>query len=68
MTEALNLREELFSDLRLEETLNADVAREMDVTTLLKHVQGEIDRFTDGADQADDITMLGLEYKGKVKG
>ena len=68
VTEALNLQEELFSDLRLEETLNADVAREMDVTTLLKHVQSEIDRFTDGADQADDITMLGLEYKGKVKG
>lgn len=68
VTEALNPRQELFSDLRLEETLNADGAREMDMTTLLKHVQSEIEGFTDGAEQADDITMLGLEYRGKVTG
>lgn len=65
VTEALNRDQELFSDARLEAVLNAEVARRMDVTGLLRHVKQEIDRYAAGADQADDITMLGLEYKGR---
>ncbi len=65
VTEALNPEQALFSEPRLEATLNAEAARNMDVTRLLKHVKQEIDLFAAGAEQADDITMLGIEYKGR---
>ena len=65
VTEALNPAQTLFSDARLETTLNAEAARKMDVTSLLKHIKQEIDLFAAGAEQADDITMLGIEYKGR---
>jgi serine phosphatase RsbU (regulator of sigma subunit) len=65
VTEALNHEQVQFSDARLEAVLNSDDAKRMDVTQLLKHIKEELDRFTAGAEQADDITMLGLEYKGK---
>ncbi len=29
-----------------------------------KELKAEIDKFADGAEQADDITMLALRYKG----
>ncbi|NLX25758.1 MAG: SpoIIE family protein phosphatase [Lentisphaerae bacterium] len=63
VTEAQNPEQTLFSEPRLEATLNGEAARNLDVTRLLKHVKQEIDRFAAGADQADDITMLGIEYK-----
>jgi len=66
VTEALNCEQALFSDARLEAIMNTGAARRMDVTGLLKHVKREIDLFAAGAEQADDITMLGLEYKGRA--
>ena len=65
VTEALNPGQALFSESRLEATLNAEAARNMDVARLLRHIKQAIDLFAAGAEQADDITMLGIEYKGR---
>jgi serine phosphatase RsbU (regulator of sigma subunit) len=65
VTEALNHEQVQFSDARLEAALNTDIARRLDMTELLMHIKNELDMFTAGAEQADDITMLGLEYKGR---
>ncbi|MDX9868618.1 MAG: SpoIIE family protein phosphatase [Kiritimatiellia bacterium] len=67
VTEALNPEQALFSERRLEATLNGGAARDMDVTRLLRHIKQEIDRFAEGAEQADDITLLALEYKGRER-
>ena len=61
-TEAINLKEELFGEDRLEQTIN----RYKDETpeTILKSIKREMDIFVGEADQFDDITMLCLHYKG----
>lgn len=64
VTEALNPAGELFSPDRLKATLNTPAARAMNVTALLGHVAREVQLFAAGAEQADDITMLAIEYKG----
>ena len=59
VTEALNQQGEFFGDQRLEDVLDSHLGdgAESLVNTLLD----EIKRFTNGADQADDITMLSLQ-------
>jgi sigma-B regulation protein RsbU (phosphoserine phosphatase) len=61
VTEAMDLNGELWGDERLKDAL----ARYVDVSSqeLTDFIKKEIDRFTDGAEQADDITMLALRYK-----
>ena len=54
----MNIEEEQFSAPRLMETANRHEGGEM--TGLLEFVKQEIDLFVGGAEQADDITMLGL--------
>jgi|WetSurMetagenome_2_1015567.scaffolds.fasta_scaffold01343_7 serine phosphatase RsbU (regulator of sigma subunit) len=65
VTEALNQEQVLYSYASLEAALNTENAAQMDVRRLLEHVSQELDRFTASAEQADDITMLALEYKGR---
>jgi sigma-B regulation protein RsbU (phosphoserine phosphatase) len=63
VTEAMNGREELFEESRLESSLrrlNGAPLKEM-----LEGIDADLMRFADGAPQADDITMLALQYKGK---
>ncbi len=63
VTEAVNNEEELFTDPRLWETANANLDKPLkEFTEAIKY---EIDEFADGAEQADDITMLIMRYKGK---
>jgi sigma-B regulation protein RsbU (phosphoserine phosphatase) len=62
ITEAVNNEEELFSDPRLLETANRYVDLPLNVFTT--SIKQEIDIFADGAEQADDITMLVLRYRG----
>ena len=64
VTEAMNKNEELFGDERLME-LMSEKAREAAEGTLspeqlVQAVSGTISQFADGAEQADDITMLAL--------
>ena len=61
--EAMNGREELFEESRLESSLqrlNGAPLKEM-----LEGINADLMQFADGAPQADDITMLALQYKGK---
>ena len=62
VTEAANTDYDMFGEARLYETVNNHLdlpGREF--TTMIKH---EIDMFSDGAEQTDDITMLALRYYG----
>ena len=65
VTEAMNSGKELFAVRRLAEALNAN--RDAAPQQLLSSVKKEIDRFADGAEQADDITMLALNILNPAK-
>ncbi len=62
VTEAMNNKDELFSDPRLLET--AKNCNESDLKAFTGSIKREIDAFAEGAEQADDITMLAMRYKG----
>ncbi|MCL2029906.1 MAG: SpoIIE family protein phosphatase [Oscillospiraceae bacterium] len=67
VTEAVNRENSLFSDPRLLETANrlvSDGSGGLSLQDFTVSVKREIDRFAEGAEQADDITMLVLRYKG----
>ena len=64
VTEALNKAEELYGDDRLEECLNRLGARRLKIEEIMSEVKRSLDDYVDGAPQSDDITMLGLKYKG----
>jgi sigma-B regulation protein RsbU (phosphoserine phosphatase) len=59
VTEAMNNKNELFSDPYLIEVANRCVT--FSVKELITKIKEEVDIFADGAEQADDITMLALE-------
>jgi len=59
VTEAMNRSYELFSDAKLLET--AEKYKDTSPLELLPIIKKEIDKFADGAEQADDITMLALK-------
>jgi sigma-B regulation protein RsbU (phosphoserine phosphatase) len=62
ITEAVNNKNELFSDPLLLETANRYI--DLPLKDFTESIKNEIDIFADGAEQADDITMLILRYKG----
>lgn len=64
VTEALDPNEELFGEDRLHDALNSDEGRELSVYKLLPYLRAELIEYAHGAEQADDITMLGLTYCG----
>lgn len=64
VTEATDIHQELYGEERLENALNA--SKELPVEELLSQIKTSVYEFFGEADQFDDITMLGLEYKGKV--
>jgi sigma-B regulation protein RsbU (phosphoserine phosphatase) len=68
VTEALNPELELFGEDRLRAALNADAGRERSVAELLPYLRSVLDDYARGAEQADDITMLGLTYQGQETG
>ena len=53
---------------RLRAALNADAGRAMAVEALLPYIRAELEAFAQDAEQADDITMLGLTYHGPKTG
>lgn len=66
VTEATNADNELYGSERLNAVLTANAGRSPRV--ILDAVKSDIDGFVDKADQFDDITMLCLEFKEKMKG
>lgn len=63
VTEAENHSLTLFGSERLIEMANNYLG--MPIKEFVVSIKNEVDRFTKGAEQADDITMLTLRYKGK---
>lgn len=59
VTEAMNKSQELFSDKLLLETVNR-IPGEMSAKEMLQTIKAEVDLFADGAEQADDITLLSV--------
>ena len=62
VTEATNRAEELFSMERLRGVLDARTSQEP--PELIRSVLANVDRFAEGTAQADDITMLCLQFRG----
>lgn len=61
VTEALNPTEELYGEDRLLETMNREDVKNQPIEKVVEAVQEDIHVYADGAEQADDITMLLLE-------
>jgi len=62
VTEAVNRKDELFNNPRLLESANSYL--DLPLKEFAVSVRRDIDKFAEGAEQADDITMLVLRYKG----
>jgi sigma-B regulation protein RsbU (phosphoserine phosphatase) len=60
VTEAENKRQDLFSEEKLQELLAN--SGEVCARKIIDLVKAEIDTFTEGVEQSDDITMLSLSY------
>ena len=60
VTEATNVNNELYGEETLRKFLNDN--KELSVKEQLEKLKQDIDRFADGREQFDDITMLGLDY------
>ena len=63
ITEATNSAQELYSEDRLLQTIN-QLPRDIPIGDLMLSVKKDVDSFAAGAEQADDMTMLVLEYLG----
>lgn len=63
VTEAMNSRNELYGDSRLFVLLSTITAN--GVENLVRNVLGNVVDFTGEADQADDITILAVEFGGE---
>jgi len=62
VTEAMNNEKALFGTARLMEAVRANAGGSLKAFAV--SIKREIDRFAEGAEQADDITMLALRYVG----
>ena len=64
VTEALNTQEELYGEERLEKCLNGLGTEGIAVEKILEAVRLSLEKYAEGAEQSDDITMIGLRYRG----
>lgn len=65
VTEAMDKEKNLYSEKRLEETLN-NIDGSLSVEEILAEVRKDIAAYAGGAEQSDDITMLGVRFLGKT--
>ena len=65
VTEATNVENQLYGMERLEQVLNR--VKDRTPSEILPEVKKDIDAFVGEAPQFDDITMLCVEYKAKMK-
>ena len=66
VTEAMNRKDDLYTDQRLATCLSS--MQDTDPEPLISAVLDDVLSFADGADQADDITMLSVKLKGPQPG
>ena len=64
VTEALNPEEKLYGESRLMETANRNIGSGLQ--EFVFSIKADIDTFAKGAEQADDITMLAMKYRGSI--
>ena len=64
VTEAMDEGGTLYTEKRLKETLDRMDSASLAVPDILKAVEEDIASHTAGAEQSDDITMLGLRFRG----
>jgi sigma-B regulation protein RsbU (phosphoserine phosphatase) len=62
VTEAMDREDALYSDARLLETMGS--LQQISAESVLRTVRTSVDEFALGAEQADDITMITLQYNG----
>ena len=65
VTEAFNNKGELFTEKRMAEAVSK--SNNTELKDFLQDIKNDIDIFANGAEQADDITMLALRYRGSNK-
>ncbi len=63
VTEAMDISNSLYSEDRLLKTLNSEDIKNKSIQEVLEYVKNDIDKFSSGVQQADDITMLSIELK-----
>jgi serine phosphatase RsbU (regulator of sigma subunit) len=61
VTEAMNRVEQLYSPKRLIRVLN-QIPEDNHLEKIIAYVKDDVDHFAEGAEQADDITMLALRF------
>ncbi len=66
VTEAMDKDSNLYTEERLQSTLNR-ISSDISTQEILAEVRKDIDAHADGAEQSDDITMLGVRFLGKNK-
>ncbi|MDR2550509.1 MAG: SpoIIE family protein phosphatase [Desulfobulbus sp.] len=66
VTEAANPDAALYGESRLCSFINSETIRPFSPKKLLSALKQTLDSFTDGAEQADDITLLALEYRNGI--
>ncbi len=64
VTEAMDAERNLYTEERLQETLTRVWRPESSAQEILSAVRSDIDIHAGGAEQSDDITMLGIRYLG----
>ena len=62
-TEAVNPARQFFGTERLRATLSA-LPQDIEPAEVVKRLRAEVERFADGADAADDLTLLVLRWEG----
>lgn len=62
--EAMNPNEDLFTEKQLVEVINSNM--DLSAEALTNEIIAAVKGFEDGADQADDITVMALKYYGAI--
>ena len=65
VTEAVNEAQVLYSEERLQRVLNQLATSASSAQEIIADIHADIDAYANGAEQFDDITMLGIRFEGK---
>ncbi len=61
VTESSNKNGNMFGELQLKNLLNSSKTKKLSIKEIIKYLKGEISKFSNGAEQSDDITMLAFK-------